>query len=71
MALPALGAELFENAQPIQAGQHQIENNHVVVVAQGIPKTLFPVARGIDREPCLAQALGQRLAQRFVILYEQ
>jgi len=54
----AFASEPLQDGQPIHAGQHQIEINHVVVIVLGVPEAFLPIPCDIDGVARLAQPLA-------------
>ena len=51
--------DLREQRQPVQLGQHQIENDHIVPVTLGVPESLLAVGGSVDGIAVLREPLGQ------------
>jgi len=60
MAIIAFAAQSFEHRQSIDPGQHQIENDDIVVIGCDIRQGLFAVVCLVQRKAILSQAGGER-----------
>jgi hypothetical protein len=67
----AVLADLAQDLEPVQRGQHHVEHDQVEVPLAELDQTLAPVARGGDREARLLEPERRHLADRRVIFDQQ
>src|SRR6185436_6622547 len=60
-----------QHGQAVQLGQHDVEDDRVIRVGLRVPEALLAVGGAIHRIAGLAQSLGHRASQRFVIFDEE
>jgi hypothetical protein len=61
----------LEHAEPVDAGQHQVEQQQVVLAVRGQASALDAVARDVDHVAVLRQALVQVVGQLQFVLDDQ
>jgi len=67
-----LGAtEPFQQRQSVKSGQHEIQDDDIVIVGFCQPKPFATVAAAIDRTASFAQSAGKRQAQPLGIFNQQ
>jgi len=64
-------AKLAKNGQAVDFGEHDVEDDDVVLAVAGVPKRGLPVGGFINGESGLAKALDERLAKRLEIFDDQ
>ena len=66
-----LFAKLAKNGQAVDFGEHDVQDDDVVLAVAGVPERGLPVGGFIDGEPGLAEALDERLTKRLEIFDDQ
>ena len=67
MGLAPFRSNLLEYLQPVHTGQHQIENNHIIVIIHGIPQSFLTVTGDIDGKAGFVQSLTDGFLQGWII----
>ncbi len=63
--------QLLDRLKAIDAGQHDVDDETVVVGGSALGQALFTVVGAVDGEPVFAEAFGENLDEVLVILDDQ
>jgi len=64
-------AQLLEDCESVSPGQHEIEQDHVVIARASVPETLRAVARRIDGKTLFGKPLDDRLPDRLIVFDDE
>lgn len=65
------GAQLPQNGEPVDAGEHQVEHDRVIVVEQAVIEPVHTIGGEIDGVAHLPQAAAQRAEQALGVLDDE